>query len=324
MTVAGFIPITALPILKTFFFKIVTEEIPKEFLFPKTVKLDFTPETVSTERTEILKESAKQMDQLTDEQLAERHPEQWSLFDAIDLDGSGCLSGVELYAGLQDWGYTAEDASQSFAKMDLDSDNKITFREFVRMWPKLAESFVPSQYKGALTVSLKRGENIPEPRVGESDPYVRLRLGNQAVQSKRDSESSVDGARGAPVWVESFDINVMDPKNDTLEVAIMEGSRWQFPPRKGQVIAKANVELGSFLKRPTQKLKIQLEPQGYMRLDLSYAEFVNSAPEATQVISAAEAAAKAIVDVGKPNAGQESENTKPEAAAKQAIARVPS
>lgn len=270
MTVAGFIPITAIPVLRSFFFRVLTEEIPKQFIFPKTVLLDFTPEHIRRSRAGY-SATGKSYDEMTEEDLIKENPEQWALFDSLDLDGGGSLSGVELFVGLKDWGYTAEDASKSFAKLDLNNDDSVSFREFCQMWPMLASSFIPNRYEGVLTVFLRRAEGLPRARFGSTDPCVRFRLNEQEVDSKLRSQTLGDNSPGRSAWMETFNLNCLDATEEELEVIVLEKSRWS--PFKNQAIAKATIPLTNLTKVRNYRMCTKLEPEGTIWLDLSYADY---------------------------------------------------
>lgn len=280
MNIAKVIPITAVPILRSYFFKILTESVPKEFMLPKTVVLDFTPDGIK-EHKDTIGPATLDLSNLTDEQIKVEFPEQWALFDATDLDGSGALSPVEVWESLRNWGYTAEDAAASFAFVDVNNDKSISFREFCTMWPKLEESFVPSRYKGALSVFIRGAKDLKQPIVGRTDPYVTLQTTTgQPYTSKRDSQSSQNPGNGTAVWRESCELHCLSPSEESLEVVVEEGSRFALhAPKNRKFIGKATVPLASLMTRPSQQLNVELEPQGSVRLDLTYADFVDHAQQ---------------------------------------------
>ena len=277
MTVYRVIPITAVPVLRSFFFRVITKEVPKEFLFPNSVYLDFRPpEIIKSSKISKEDEARKNLKDLDKEQLMELFPEQWALFDALDLDGGGSLTPEEVSIGLKQWGYTAEDATKSFSKLDINEDGLIHFEEFVAIWPQLEDSFIPNRYKGILAVFLKKASDLPVPFIGPSDPMVTLKLGDQEAVSKRDSRTSMNGASGEPVWNEAFELNCISPRNQELEVIVQEGASIGLR-RRGTVIGRATVSLSSLalLKQKQQKVTVDLEPQGTIRFNVAYADFVD-------------------------------------------------
>lgn len=104
MNVARFVPITGVPVLRQYFFRIMTRDIPEELMIPNKMILVFTPQGIK-ERNDTSNESSP----------PEAHIMQRALFDLTDLNGDGHLSQHELFMGLKDWGYTAEDSAETFA-----------------------------------------------------------------------------------------------------------------------------------------------------------------------------------------------------------------
>ena len=276
MTVFKLIPITTVPLLRKFFFEVITKEVPKEFMFPNSAFLDFRPPEIIKHSIVSKEETAQErLKDLDPDQLKELFPEQFALFDALDLDGGGTIEQEELLQGLKRWGYTAEDSAASFEKLDVDKDGLVDFVEFIDMWPKLEENFVPNRYKGVVTVFLKRSKDLPLPLFGPTDPVVKLKLGDEVVKSKRDIRTSPGGGKKAEsIWNEAFELNCQSPRDQELEIVVEEGMRLGLR-RRGAEIARSKVPLSKLLTKKDRKLNIKLEPQGTMRLDLSYADFVD-------------------------------------------------
>lgn len=279
------LPITAWPVLRKLFVRIMTKEIPQEFRLPNTVRLDFKPMHIQQAQQRQDQELNDEGD-ADDETLRQQFPEQWSLFDAMDLDGNGSLSTAEISRGLQDWGYTEHTALEIFEQLDRNSDNKVSFVEFCQLWPSLQESLdaIPSNYAGELIVFLRKAKHDLAPlspsnalRFGRSDPSVRLRLNGQEEASKQDSQTTGGGESGKPVWMQAFGFKCSEPESEELEV-ILEERGLPFLKRfnkEPEIIATAKIPLKGLAERSNKKLKVNLEPQGSMWLDLSYAEFVD-------------------------------------------------
>ena len=53
---------------------------------------------------------------------------------------------------------------------------------------------------------------------GQSNPYCRLTLGEQAVQSRREDDTSRAGMHRAPVWNQEFQFLVEDPQTQVGSV----------------------------------------------------------------------------------------------------------
>ena len=276
MTVFKLLPITAVPVLGKFFFKVITQEVPKEFMFPNSAFLDFRPPEIIKHSIISKEETAhERLKDLDPDQLKELFPEQFALFDALDLDGGGTIEQEELLHGLKRWGYTAEDSAASFEKLDIDKDGLVDFTEFIEMWPKLEESFVPNRYKGIVTVFLKKAKGLSVPFFGPTDPIVKFQVGDQVVQSKRDSRTSPgEGEKGESIWNEVFELNCQSPRDQELEIIVEEGTKFGLR-RRGTEIARATVPLSKLLLKKSRKLNLKLEPQGSLRIDISYADFVD-------------------------------------------------
>jgi hypothetical protein len=61
-------------------------------------------------------------------------------------------------------------------------------------------------------VLLREGRDLPVWGMPwQSNPWVRLVLGEQAVASRRDSETSTASRHGAPVWNQEVQFLVEDP-----------------------------------------------------------------------------------------------------------------
>lgn len=77
--------------------------------------------------------------------------------------------------------------------------------------------------QGELTVTLKRGKNLPVWGFPwQSNPYCRLELGSQAVQSKRDDDTGQDGTHRNPVWNQEFQFLVEDPRSQELLISLCD------------------------------------------------------------------------------------------------------
>ncbi len=69
-----------------------------------------------------------------------------------------------------------------------------------------------SVMQGELTLSLREGRNLRLWGLPwQSNPYCRLVLGEQAVQSRRDNDTSTKSSHRNPVWNQEFQFLVDDP-----------------------------------------------------------------------------------------------------------------
>ncbi|KXZ50227.1 hypothetical protein GPECTOR_17g864 [Gonium pectorale] len=70
---------------------------------------------------------------------------------------------------------------------------------------------LPEAFKGELSVALREARNLPVWGFpGQSNPYCRLVLGDQAVQSRREGDTSHPGRHRAPVWNQEFQFLVLE------------------------------------------------------------------------------------------------------------------
>lgn len=76
-------------------------------------------------------------------------------------------------------------------------------------------------FKGELNVTLCEAENLPVWGLGFlSDPHCILTIGQQEVRSKRDSDTSIRGKAGNPVWNQDFFFLIEDPFTQKLVVQV--------------------------------------------------------------------------------------------------------
>lgn len=82
---------------------------------------------------------------------------------------------------------------------------------------------LPDLFQGELQVVLKEARDLPVWGFPwQSNPYARLVLGNQAVRSRRDSETSQASRHRAPVWNQEFQFLVEDPSVQKLEIFLRD------------------------------------------------------------------------------------------------------
>ncbi|KAI7838615.1 hypothetical protein COHA_007622 [Chlorella ohadii] len=109
---------------------------------------------------------------------------------------------------------------------------------------------LPDMFTGELSVTLHEARDLPVWGFPwQSNPYCRITLGAQAVQSRRDDDTSHAGHHRAPVWNQDFQFLVEDTSNQVLEIWIGDS------PMTGE------------------------RTQGAVRLSLSYKTFQDDAPD---------------------------------------------
>ncbi|KAI5079756.1 hypothetical protein GOP47_0005235 [Adiantum capillus-veneris] len=77
-------------------------------------------------------------------------------------------------------------------------------------------------FSGELSVTLVNARKLRYAPFGKSDPYVILILGDQVIRSKKNSQTSVIGLPGGPIWNQDFQLLVVDPKIQRLDVRVRD------------------------------------------------------------------------------------------------------
>ncbi|CAN6481744.1 unnamed protein product [Victoria cruziana] len=77
-------------------------------------------------------------------------------------------------------------------------------------------------FAGELSVTLVDAQKLPYVPIGKTDPYVVLTLGNQVICSKRNSQTTVIGPPGAPIWNQDFHMLVNDPRQQQLCIQVKD------------------------------------------------------------------------------------------------------
>ncbi|XP_057526683.1 calcium-dependent lipid-binding protein-like [Amaranthus tricolor] len=75
---------------------------------------------------------------------------------------------------------------------------------------------------GELSVTLVDARNLSYVLYGKTDPYVVLRLGDQTIRSKKNSQTTVIGPPGEPIWNQDFNVLVADPKKQILYIEVVD------------------------------------------------------------------------------------------------------
>ncbi|KAE9616437.1 hypothetical protein Lal_00034751 [Lupinus albus] len=75
---------------------------------------------------------------------------------------------------------------------------------------------------GELSVTLVDARKLSYLFYGKTDPYVILSLGNQTIRSKKNSQTTVIGPPGMPIWNQDFHMLVANPKKQKLLVQVKD------------------------------------------------------------------------------------------------------
>lgn len=73
-------------------------------------------------------------------------------------------------------------------------------------------------FAGELSVTLVDARKLSYIIYGKTDPYVNLRLGDQVIRSKRNSQTTVIGPPGEPIWNQDFHMFVTNPRGQKLYI----------------------------------------------------------------------------------------------------------
>jgi len=135
---------------------------------------------------------------------------------------------------------------------------------------------LPDLFRGELQVVLKGAKNLPVWGFPwQSNPYCRLALGDQAVRSRKDNETSQRSRHRGPVWNQEFQFLVEDQSVQALEIWIMDN------PITGRTdVAYAKIPLTDIPSKGNIEAWFDLESSmpaessgGSVRLSLTYRPF---------------------------------------------------
>ncbi|XP_068640229.1 synaptotagmin-2-like [Aristolochia californica] len=76
-------------------------------------------------------------------------------------------------------------------------------------------------FVGELSVTLVDAQKLAY-IYGKTDPYVVLSLGDQVIRSKRNSQTTVIGPPGEPIWNQDFHMLVANPRKQKLAIQIKD------------------------------------------------------------------------------------------------------
>ncbi|KAG5145274.1 hypothetical protein JHK84_030817 [Glycine max] len=75
---------------------------------------------------------------------------------------------------------------------------------------------------GELSVTLVDARKLSYIFYGKTDPYVILSLGNQVIRSKKNSQTTVIGPPGMPIWNQDFHMLVSNPRKQKLFIQVKD------------------------------------------------------------------------------------------------------
>ncbi|KAG5237302.1 tricalbin [Salix suchowensis] len=122
-------------------------------------------------------------------------------------------------------------------------------------------------FVGELSVTLVDARKLSYVFFGKTDPYVILNLGDQIMRSKKNSQTTVIGPPGEPIWNQDFHMLVSNPRKQKLNIQVKDSLGFT-----GLTIGTGEVDLGSLQDTvPTDKIVVL---QGEILLRLTYKAYV--------------------------------------------------
>lgn len=77
-------------------------------------------------------------------------------------------------------------------------------------------------FVGELSVTLVDARKLSFIFYGKTDPYVILSLGDQVIRSKKNSQTTVIGPPGEPIWNQDFHMLVANPRKQKLHIQVKD------------------------------------------------------------------------------------------------------
>ncbi|XP_050372629.1 tricalbin-3 [Argentina anserina] len=107
-------------------------------------------------------------------------------------------------------------------------------------------------FAGELSVTLVDARKLLYVFYGKTDPYVTLILGDQIIKSKKNSQTTVIGPPGEPIWNQDFYMLVANPKKQKLYIQVKDSLGFTDLP-----IGTGEVDLGSLQDTvPTDRIVV--------------------------------------------------------------------
>ncbi|KAG5531754.1 hypothetical protein RHGRI_026394 [Rhododendron griersonianum] len=168
------IPESSIPVLSMFLKKLLTEDLPRLFVRPKKIVLDF--------------QKGKAVGPVpNDFNSGEMRDENKDLVGESPLFQKGKAVGPVTY---------------DVKSGEMQEGNK----DFV----------------GELSVTLVDARKLSFIFFGKTDPYVILSLGDQVIRSKKNSQTTVIGPPGEPIWNQDFHMLVANPRKQKLQIQVKD------------------------------------------------------------------------------------------------------
>ncbi|MFS7944193.1 putative C2 domain, synaptotagmin-like mitochondrial-lipid-binding domain, C2 domain superfamily [Helianthus anomalus] len=105
-------------------------------------------------------------------------------------------------------------------------------------------------FVGELSVTLVDARKLSYAFFGKTDPFVILRLGDQVIRSKKNSQTTVIGPPGEPIWNQDFYMLVTNPRKQKLSIQVKDNLGFA-----DTTVGTGEVDLGSLKDTvPTDKI----------------------------------------------------------------------
>ncbi|KAJ6429413.1 hypothetical protein OIU84_020941 [Salix udensis] len=105
-------------------------------------------------------------------------------------------------------------------------------------------------FVGELSVTLVDARKLSYVLSGKTDPYVILSLGDQIMRSKKNSQTTVIGCPGEPIWNQDFHMLVANPRKQKLSIQVKDSLGFT-----DLTVGTGEVDLGSLQDTvPTDKI----------------------------------------------------------------------
>ncbi|KAK8567440.1 hypothetical protein V6N13_105405 [Hibiscus sabdariffa] len=140
-------------------------------------------------------------------------------------------------------------------------------------------------FVGELSVTLVDARKLSYAFYGKTDPYVVLTVGDQVIRSKKNSQTTVIGPPGEPIWNQDFYLLVANPGNEKLRIQVKDSlgfTDW--------TIGTGEVDLGTLQDTvPTDKIVtlqggwglFRKKSRGEILLRLTYKAYVEDEEDDT-------------------------------------------
>ncbi|KAL4570027.1 hypothetical protein LXL04_025676 [Taraxacum kok-saghyz] len=105
-------------------------------------------------------------------------------------------------------------------------------------------------FVGELSVTLVDARKLSYAFFGKTDPFVVLRLGDQVIRSKKNSQTTVIGPPGEPIWNQDFYMLVTNPRKQKLSIQVKDSLGFA-----DTTVGTGEVDIGSLKDTvPTDKI----------------------------------------------------------------------